>query len=391
MATNLFYPLNGGSEHVVYETSRRLVERGHEVHVLTERTQEEWPLEDSVEGIQIHRCPVRFDGAFRRFSGGIINAARLFRTLNASKPFDLIHFHLTMTSTAVLLCRASRKIARVSTFHGPWHTENLIEQASNTWWQPSHLKAALFKKMQRYVLSRSEKIVVLSRFSKSLLDNLMGSDAPSVKIPGGADLERFQPSQDRDAVRRQLGLDVAARVLLTVRRLVPRMGIDALIGAMPGILKVRPGAILVICGTGPMGEELEQLAKDLGVSDSVLFKGYITDELLPLYYQAADLFILPTRALEGFGLSTVEALACGTPVAGTSVGATAEILSDLDARFLIPESTSEAISKTTLECLDTACDSHFRSRCRTYAEDNYDWERIVNELENVYTAALRSP
>jgi glycosyltransferase involved in cell wall biosynthesis len=390
MATNLFFPLNGGSEHVIYETSRRLVERGHEVHVLTERTKEEWPLEDSVEGIQIHRCPVRFDSSLRRFSSGIMNAARLFRTLNASKPFDLLHFHLTMTSTAVLLCRASKRIARISTFHGPWHTENLIEQTANRWWQPGQIKASVFKKMQKYVLTRSDQIVVLSRFSKSLLDNLIGSDTPSVRIPGGADLERFQPAPDRDAVRQRLGLAISAKVLLTVRRLVPRMGIDALIGAMPGILKVQTDAILVVCGTGPMRKGLEQLAKDLGVSDSIVFKGYIPDELLPLYYQAADLFILPTRALEGFGLSTVEALACGTPVAGTSIGATAEILSDLDARFLIPESTPKAISDTTLACIETACDSHFRSRCRTYAEDNYDWEQIVNELENVYTAALRS-
>ncbi len=391
MVTNLFFPLKGGSEHVVYEISRRLVKRGYEVHILTEKTKSHWPLYECIEGIHIHRCPVHFAISPIRFVSGVLNAAKLFRTLNESHSFELLHFHLTLSSVGVLLCQSSRHPARISSFYGPWHQEELVEKKILRRLHPGRIKAFLFHRLQRFVLNHSEKIIVLSRFSQLSLSKLFGTSLTSELIPGAADLARFLPTGDRRQVRARLGLPVAGKVLLTIRRLVPRMGIDALIAAMPRILKVHAGTILVVGGTGALRETLEKQAIDLGVSSQVLFTGYIPDEELPLYYQAADLFVLPTRALEGFGLCTVESLACGTPVAGTAVGATAEIITDLDDRFLIPESTSESIANTVLTCIDTACEEAFRGRCRRYAEEHYDWDRVVDSLEQVYRSVCDAP
>ena len=391
MVTNLFYPLNGGSEHVVYETSRVLVKRGYEVHVLTEKTISNWPLYECIEGIHIHRCPVHFANPVVRFVSGVLNASKLFRTLNAAHSFEVLHFHLTLSSVGVLLCRNSRQSARISSFYGPWHQEQLVEKEVQSRLHPGRIKAFLFHRLQRFVLNHSEKIIVLSRFSQFSLSELFGPSLTSELIPGAADLARFLPAGDRRQVRARLGLPVAGKVLLTIRRLVPRMGIDALIAAMPRILTAHAGTLLVVGGTGVLRETLEKQAIDLGVSDQVLFTGYIPDEELPLYYQAADLFVLPTRALEGFGLSTVESLACGTPVVGTAVGATAEIITGLDDRFLIPESTPESIANTILTCIDTACEDAFRRRCRRYAEEHYDWERVVDSLEQVYRSVCDVP
>ena len=104
------------------------------------------------------------------------------------------------------------------------------------------------------------------------------------------------------------------------------MGLDNLLGAM-AVLKVRrPSALLLIGGAGSLRGALEAQSQALGLSEHVKFLGFVPDAELPRYYQAADVFVLPTRELEGFGLVTVEALACGTPVLGTPVGATPEIL-----------------------------------------------------------------
>ena len=391
MVTNLFYPLKGGSEHVVYEISRGLVKRGHEVHVLTEKTESHWPLYECVEGIHVHRCTVHFAHSPIRFVSGLLNAGKLFKLLNKSHLFDVLHFHLTLSSVGVLLCRSSRHLARISSFYGPWYQEEIVEKKIQRRLHPGRIKAFLFHRLQRFVLNHSEKIIVLSRFSQMSLPELFGPSLTGELIPGAADMARFLPTGDRAQVRARLGLPAAGKMLLTIRRLVPRMGIDALIAAMPRILTVHAGAILVVGGTGVLRETLEKQVIDLGISGQVLFTGYIPDEKLPSYYQAADLFVLPTRALEGFGLSTVESLACGTPVAGTAVGATAEIITGLDDRFLIPESTPESIANTILTCIDTACKDAFRERCRRYAEEHYDWERVVNSLEKVYRSVCGAP
>ena len=104
---------------------------------------------------------------------------------------------------------------------------------------------------------------------------------------------------------------------------------------------------LAIAGSGSLAAGLERLARELGVADSVFFLGRVPDDDLPALYAAADLFVLPTVAYEGFGMATIEALASGTPVVGTPVGATPELLRGLDPRLVAsgsgPEELADAI------------------------------------------------
>ena len=106
------------------------------------------------------------------------------------------------------------------------------------------------------------------------------------------------------------------------------MGLENLVMAMPTILKENPSAYLVIAGDGPLREPLIALAKSLGIENSVRFEGFVHMDKLPEYYSVADLFILPTVALEGFGYVTIEALSCGLPALGTDIGGTKEILNN---------------------------------------------------------------
>jgi SAM-dependent methyltransferase len=115
--------------------------------------------------------------------------------------------------------------------------------------------------------------------------------------------------------------------------------------------------------------------------------GYIPDAALPQYYQAADAFVLPTRELEGFGLITVEALASGTPVLATAIGATPEILRPLDPSLLFRAATPAAMAErlqTFLENLtrDRSAADAMRTACRRYAETEYGWDRSARCLED---------
>src|SRR5207245_6499995 len=124
----------------------------------------------------------------------------------------------------------------------------------------------------------------------------------------------------------------------------------------------------------------------LGVAAPVRFLGFVPEADLPLYYQAADCFVLPTRELEGFGLVTVEALACGTPVLGTPIGATPELLDPLDPGLVFDATTPEAIGERLVEFLnrlehDPGAVARLRQAARAHAERHYGWDRTVEAPE----------
>ena len=116
---------------------------------------------------------------------------------------------------------------------------------------------------------------------------------------------------------------------LTVRQLSERMGHDRLLTAFANVREEQPDARLYVAGDGPLRDRLQRRAGRLGVADATTFLGYVPDEDLPAAYATADLFVLPTQELEGFGLATLEALATGTPVVATPVAGTVEVLDGL--------------------------------------------------------------
>ncbi|MDF1593530.1 MAG: glycosyltransferase [Desulfobacterales bacterium] len=145
---------------------------------------------------------------------------------------------------------------------------------------------------------------------------------------------RFKPTDDTEKIRQALKLPDSKIILFTVRNLVARMGLENLIKAVQLVVRNAADIYLVIGGAGPLRDQLARMAEQLGVNDCIRFEGFIPEESLPNYYQMADMFILPTKELEGFGLVTLEAMASGVPVLGTPVGGTKEIISRFDSSFM---------------------------------------------------------
>jgi glycosyltransferase involved in cell wall biosynthesis len=122
----------------------------------------------------------------------------------------------------------------------------------------------------------------------------------------------------------------------------------------------------------------------------VTFLGFVPEDELPGAYAAADAFVLPTTALEGFGLATIEALAAGTPVIGTTTGATPEILgpleAELDTKLLVEDGDTEALADRMGEWTTLPTDRIDAAGkvCRRYAEANYTWESAVDPVESLF-------
>jgi glycosyltransferase involved in cell wall biosynthesis len=138
--------------------------------------------------------------------------------------------------------------------------------------------------------------------------------------------------------------------------------------------------VLALVGSGEIGPQLERAATELRVAERVLFPGRVSDAELLDWYRAADLFVLPTVAYEGFGLATVEALASGTPVVGTAAGATPELLEPLEPRLVARDSEPDSLAAAIADALAFS-DAGFGARCREYAIARFDWDEVTRLWE----------
>ena len=173
--------------------------------------------------------------------------------------------------------------------------------------------------------------------------------------------------------------------MLTVRRLEPRMGLENLLHAMKRICSARDDVLLAVAGRGSLRGELHSLAASLGIESRVRWLGFVPEAELPSLYRAADVFVLPTRTLEGFGLVTLESLACGVPVLGTDVGATAEILGPLEPDLLIPTVGPEDIAASVLRFFDRQDGEKLAARCRAFVLERYRWPILIEKYERLFS------
>jgi glycosyltransferase involved in cell wall biosynthesis len=373
IATGQWFPdFHGGSARVAAETARRLSERGHEVVVLAPR-EEGQPPETSEGSLTLMRVLPR--NALPHTFTDVTATARAARGIKG--PFDVVVGHQSTTATGLALAGLRAPLLRV--FHAPAVREVRFMRSRLPFGRERLMGYALepaLRVLERKSIRSAARIVLLSEFSRGLLLEDFAAAAPRVRLArGGVDTTTFTPADGLAAARSRLGLDPAASILFTVRRLEPRMGLEQLLRAAALLLRGREVQVAV-AGQGLLEADLRRLAMALGLGAKVRFLGGISEDILRDWYRAADLMVLPTVAYEGFGLVTAEALACGTPVVGTPVGATPELLSPLDPCLLATSTEPEALAAAIGRALDLV-DGNFRSRCCDYARANLSWDRAI--------------
>lgn len=177
--------------------------------------------------------------------------------------------------------------------------------------------------------------------------------------------------------------------MLTVPRLVRRMGLENLISAISEVRRRVPEVLLLIAGKGELSKELKAQVWSLGMKDSIRFLGFVSDEDLPTVYRAADLSIVPTVALEGFGLVAAESLAAGTPVFVTPVGGLPEVVSGLSADLVLSGSDVGSLAEGLEAALGGELILPDAEACRNYVRVRCDWPVFAARVQEVYAEALR--
>src|SRR2546427_104541 len=394
------YPAGGG-ERMLREQARHLAARGHDVRIVSRADPgAAGPVSLERERVRIRGFPVdrRWVASFVRSS--ILGARRATADELARHAADALHLHQPLAGYGALASRAGGRLPSLYSFYSPAPLEYRSRRGMTARHRAGLMGAAgtaMLWAFERACLRRAALVHVLSHFAADQLWKLYAVPRERiVMIPGAAETERFRPAADRGAVRRALGISPDRSLLFTVRNLEARMGLDNLLHTMAIVKARRPDTLLLIGGVGSLRAALEAQSRALGLDDHVKFLGFVPDGALPLYYQAGDVFILPTRELEGFGLVTVEALACGTPVLGTPVGATPEILLPLSPslilRGLAPETMAEDIRRyLEAEQQDPEAHARLREACRRHVEAHYTWDRTMDALEDELTRLAARP
>jgi glycosyltransferase involved in cell wall biosynthesis len=166
------------------------------------------------------------------------------------------------------------------------------------------------------------------------------------------------------------------------------MGLQQLLHALHTVKQSVPDIWLAIAGRGTLRTTLEQQVEELGLSNHVQFLGYLPDEQLPIAYQAADLTIVPSQALEGFGLILLESLACGTPVLATPVGGMPEVLQPFYPPLITESSDAAAIARRLISLFNGELSLPSSESCRDYVVSQFDWRIISQKVRDVLLTPL---
>jgi glycosyltransferase involved in cell wall biosynthesis len=386
----------GGAERVLFEQSTRLAGKGHNVHILTRRL----PSHKKNREIICNVNEWRYDSGQQNNALLFLkttsrNARLLFEFIHRRYGFDCINAHQPFTAFGVNQSLISKGIRNIYSCHSLSHEEYISRNI-----KPNDLiKRILYllhifarKWIEKNVLKHSHTIIVLSRFTQEKLKTVHKIHPQKVSvIPGGVDLKRFSPSDNKRQIRVRLNIPDKKIVLFTVRNLVQRMGLENLISTVGEVVHEIPDIYLVMGGEGPLKDHLMDQVERLGLPGFIKFAGFISEADLPDYYRMSDFFVLPTRELEGFGLITLEALASGIPVLGTPVGGTKEILGGFDSGLLFRDTGVNSMAELIIsKCRMLKNDpDHFRTlsfRCRAFVEKRYSWERNIDALEKVFVS-----
>ncbi|RNI19879.1 glycosyltransferase family 4 protein [Flexivirga caeni] len=384
---------SGGQGVYVRNLSRELVAQGHQVEVFSGQ-----PYPQLDPGVRFTPVPsldlYRPEDPFRRPAlhefGSAIDVFEYATMCTAGFPeprtfgmrlsrllrdrvgdFDILHDNQTLAPGLLALER--RGLPLLTTIHHPISRDRRLElQATTGWARVSKRRWYGFVQMQRRVARRSKHVLTVSQVSARDIIADFGVPAEYIRVvPVGVDIARFRPP---DAPR------VSGRIVAIVSADVPLKGMTVLVDALQ-LLPRSAWSELVVVGTP--GDATEKRLAEAGLVDRVRFRSGLSDDELAGLIGSAQLQVIPSL-YEGFSIPAVEAMACGTPVVATTVGALPGLLSGGVGR-LVPPGDAAALAVALAEVLAMPEEAASMGRAgRSRAVATYSWAAVARATAEVY-------
>lgn len=291
---------------------------------------------------------------------------RLRRVIDGNG-IEIINTHSSFDSWAgTLAARLSRR--------RPWiiRTRHKSTPVSKT-----PLEWILYQKLIHRVITTGEKV------REDLIRRNGLREDRIVSIPTGVDLRRFVPSPEDGRIRKELGIPREDALVGTISFLRSEKGLPDFIQAARQVLDQRRGISFLIVGDGPERSRLEQMIREMRLSEKVVLAGHRDD--IPRVLSALDLFVLSSVSTEGLSQAVTQALAMERAVVATSVGAIPEVIRDGETGLLVPPGDPTAIADRILLLLeDRPTVEKFGKAGRRLVEEQYSHERMLDQIEAVY-------
>ncbi|MEJ5240520.1 MAG: glycosyltransferase [Anaerolineales bacterium] len=307
--------------------------------------------------------------------------------------YDVIHSHYWLSGLAAeKLSDAWGGTPIVHMFHTLGEMKNRVARNATEREPEERLRA------ERHLVRRVERIIAATPAEETQLRFLYRAPAKRIRIiPPGVDTAHFYPIP-KDEAKLYLGLPPEERVILFVGRIEPLKGIDTLIQAMACLSRQHHLGkfCLIIIGGDPEqdlqqmdGEmrRLQRLCDELCLGNLVVFLGKRSQDVLPYYYSAAEMVVVPSH-YESFGMVALEAMACGTPVIASQVGGLAFLVRDGETGYHVPDGDVQALCERMLRLLtQETLHRQIAAQAATYAR-SYDWQIIAQQIVAVYQEVL---
>ena len=377
----------GGMNVYVRELSQAMGARGYIVDVFTRRASAEapdtQPFGPNARVINIDAGPPgpiekeALAGHLGEFEAHLLAFAE-----REGVTYDMVHSHYWMSGEVAMRLAERWRVPHVAMFHTLGEVKN---RARATEHEPASRIDA-----ERRIATSADRIVVASKHEQHLLTALYGADASRIAVvPCGIDLELFAP-MEKEFARNKLGLKDGERVILFVGRIEPLKGIDILISAAAQLHEDENFIVLIVGGDARASAEIEQLraqAEHLGVGHHIAFVGSVEHSQLPLYYNAADVCVVPSY-YESFGLVAVESMACGTPVVASRVGGLTATVQDGETGYLIPWRCPEPFAERLELLLDNDELRASFGRAGREAVERFRWANVADAIGALYESLL---
>jgi len=371
---------SGGMNVYIRQLSHEMGRRAHTMDIFTRRTDPDTPevtvIDERTRVIQIKAGePGAEKASLRRFLPEFGDGVLAFQR-REGRSYDLVHSHYWLSGSVGQTLKTEWQVPHVIMFHTLGEVKNRHHLNER---EPDHRIDG-----ERIVVHGVDRVICASQGEKEMIIALYGVPPQRITVvPCGVDTDAFRPL-DKAGIRRELGLAPKEQVVLFVGRIEPLKGIDVLLRAvshLDGLFRV-----LVIGGDGKdvaRKSELAVLAAELRIADKVTFLDAVPHEALPLYYNAADICVVPSY-YESFGLVAVEAMACGVPVIASRVGGLKETVQDGQTGYLVPWLCPEPFAERLELLLNNEPLRRSLGREARAAAERYHWSEVAARVEDVY-------
>ena len=379
LVTHFFPPHVGGIEKVSYEQSKRLTQSGFEFDVLTSKT--EGQTRHPIKGINVYAYPsLKFADRFGvPYPLLTVDAYKLFA--KTIRNCDLVHAHGHVYLSSCLAGMLAKKYNKpfIVTQHNTY-----IDYKS--WLNTVETLNDII--IGKSVLKRADRILTVSKETMKYVLSLGADKTKTSVMYNGVDTSCFQSANKKQS-RQKLGLPQDRKIVFSARRLVYKNGLDTLLESAQVLAKNHPEVLFVVAGKGPSRSLIEDRIQELGIQKNIQLAGFVPDELLPVYYGAADLFLLPSASGEGLPLVLFEAMSCGLPVVATTVGGTPEIVEHMQNGVLVPPQDPQAMADGMCKLLaDNQTTIEIGKQAKEYILNKLSWKENARQLLQVYQQFL---